>query len=158
MDEIQQLLVSTQVHTGFQVFDRSGRLPFSITSGLCRRSPADADLQPQVLFTARSALDVPYALAHGLLTLRELGPEKGQEVEVDVSRLTKNGGGDESIYVVLPSLVNRAKGIGKTAASRIYQCHVEAESELASLLDLGKIWDTARRHRAACGVACIRRI
>ena len=138
MDEIQQLRISTQVHSRLSVLDRSGRLPFSIAFGLCRRSPADADPRPLVLCTARSALDVPYALAHGLLTLHEHGPEEEQDFEVDVSRLTKTEGGDKSTYVVLPSPVNRAKGIGRIAASTTYQYHVKAESELASLIDPGK--------------------
>ncbi|KAF2722085.1 hypothetical protein K431DRAFT_267273 [Polychaeton citri CBS 116435] len=138
MDETQQLRISTQVHSRLSVLDRSGQLPFSIAFGLCRRSPADTDPRPLVLRTARSALDIPYALAHGLLTLHERGSEEGQDFEVDVSCLTKTEGGDKSTYVVLPSPINRAKGIGRIAASTTYQYHVEAKSKLASLLAPGK--------------------
>lgn len=80
MDEIRQLRISTQLHSRFPVLDRSGRLSFSIVVGLFRRSPADTDARPLVLCTARSALDVPYALAHGLLTLHEHGPEEEQKL------------------------------------------------------------------------------
>ncbi|KAK4981062.1 hypothetical protein LTR66_005021 [Elasticomyces elasticus] len=121
--------------TRYHLFDRSGRLPFSIVFGLCRRSPADTDPRPLILDTTRSALDVPYALAHKLLTLHEHSLEDKQGIEVDLNRLTKTEG-DEGRYAILPSPVNRKES--KFEAFTIYQYHVDANSELALMLEPGK--------------------
>ena len=98
----------TQIHSRYQVFDASGRLPFSIVFGLCRRSPADTDSRPLLLETAGSVLDVPYALAHGLLTFHEQDPDNGtQAVEVGLCRLGEVAANGEAGFLALPTLVNR---------------------------------------------------
>ncbi|MCJ1345992.1 hypothetical protein MMC31_004203 [Peltigera leucophlebia] len=65
--------------TRYRIFDASGQLPFSLVFGLCRRSPADTDPRPLLLEIAASVLDVPFALAHGLLTLHEQHPEDAKQ-------------------------------------------------------------------------------
>ena len=72
---MNELHIHTQTHSRYQVFDASGQLPFNIVFGLCRRSPGDTDLRPLLIEIAGSVLDVPFALAHGLLTLHEQDPE-----------------------------------------------------------------------------------
>ncbi|KAI1364827.1 hypothetical protein F5Y08DRAFT_339313 [Xylaria arbuscula] len=63
--------IQTIIHNRYLVFDASGQLPFSIVYGLCRRAKEDVDARSIVLRTADSALDVPYAIAQGLLSLKE---------------------------------------------------------------------------------------
>lgn len=130
-----KLRIHTQIHSRYQVFDASGQLPFSIVFGLCRRSPADTDPRPLILEIAGTVLDVPYALAHGLLTLREQHSEDTKQwVEVDLGRL--NGVAAKEVeYLPLPSPVNRTKH--RRDAFTVYQCHVDV-SKLVSILEPGK--------------------
>jgi hypothetical protein len=130
-----ELRIHTQINSRYQAFDASGQLLFSIVFGLCRRSPADTDPRPLLLDIAGSVLDVPYALAHGLLHLREQDSEAKQWVEVDLSRL-KNVATKEAECLSLPSPVNRTKHWRD--AFTVYQCHVDVNGELASILEPGK--------------------
>ena len=131
-----ELRIHTQIHSRYQVFDASGQLPFSIVFGLCRRSPADTDPRPLLLETAGSVLDLPYALAHGLLTLHEQDTEDAeQKVEVDLSRLNKVAA-KEAECLSLPSPVNRTEHWRD--AFTVCQCPIEVNSELASSLEPGK--------------------
>ncbi|CAF9934270.1 MAG: hypothetical protein HETSPECPRED_009166 [Heterodermia speciosa] len=131
-----QLRIHTQIHSRYQVFDASGQLPFSIAFGLCRRSPADTDPRPLLLETAGSVLDLPYALAHGLLTLHEQDPEDAkQKIEVDLSRLNKVAA-KEAECLSLPSPVNRTEHWRD--AFTVCQCPIAVNSELASSLEPGK--------------------
>ncbi|KAL8796258.1 MAG: hypothetical protein Q9195_001373 [Heterodermia aff. obscurata] len=133
---MNELRIHTQIHSRYQVLDASGQLPFSIVFGLCRRSPADTDPRPLLLETAGSVLDVPYALAHGLLTLHEQDPEDAkQSLEVDLRRLNKVAV-KEAECLSLPSPVNRTEHWRD--AFTVYQCHVEVNGELASSLEPGK--------------------
>ena len=68
---MNELRIHTNIHGRSQVFDASGRLPFSIVYGICRRSPAGTDPGAILFEIAGSVLDTPYALAHGLHTLHE---------------------------------------------------------------------------------------
>lgn len=133
MDELQ---IHTQIHSRYRVFDALGQLPFSIVFGLCRRSPADTDPRPLLLEVAGSVLDVPYALAHGLLTLHEQDPEDARQwVEVDLSRLNEVAAKDAEC-LSLPSPVNRTEHWRD--AFTVYQCHLDVNGELASILEPGK--------------------
>lgn len=133
---MSDLRIHTQIHSRYQVFDASGQLPFSIVFGLCRRSPADSDSRPLNLEIAGSALDVPYALAHGLLTLHEQDTEDAKQwVEVNLSRLNKLAT-KEAECLTLSSPVNRMEHWRN--AFTVYQCHIDVTGELASILKPGK--------------------
>jgi len=136
---MNDLRIHTQIHSRYQVLDASGQLPFSIVFGLCRRSPADTDPRSLLLEIAGSVLDVPYALAHGLLTLYQQDPEDPEDtkqwVEVDLSRLSKVAA-NEAECLALPSPVNRTEHWRD--AFMVYQCHVDVNGELASILEPGK--------------------
>lgn len=130
---MNDLRIHTQIHSRYQVFDASGLLPFSIVFGLCRRSPADTDPRPLLLEIAGSVLDVPYALANGLLTLHEGDPEDAKQwVGVDPSRLNKVAA-KEAGYLSLPSPVNSTEHWRD--AFTVYQCHIDVNGELASILE-----------------------
>lgn len=126
-----ELRIYTQINSRFPVFDISGHLQFSIVFGLCRRSSADTDLRPLLLETAGSILDVPYALAHGLLTLHE----HGSQGIIDVSRL-KNVAVKGVECLSLPSPVNRTERWRD--AITVYQCCFNVNDELTSLLKPGR--------------------
>ncbi|MCJ1463327.1 hypothetical protein MMC07_001934 [Pseudocyphellaria aurata] len=133
---MNELRIHTHINTRYQVFDASGQLPFTIVFGLCRRSLADTDSRPLLLESAGSVLDVPYALAHGLLTLHERDPEDAQKwVEVDLSRLTKVAA-KEAESLSLPSPVNRKEHWRNCFI--VYQCRVDANGEWVSILEPGK--------------------
>ncbi|MCJ1330055.1 hypothetical protein MMC10_006736 [Thelotrema lepadinum] len=132
---MNELRIHTAINSRYQVFDASGQLPFSIVFGLCRRSPADDDSRSILLETAGSVLDVPYALAHGLLTIHERNPaDATQWIEVDLSRLknvpTKEG------CLLLPSPVNRTEHWKESFT--IHLCHIDVKRELALILEPGK--------------------
>ena len=130
------LQIHTQIHSRYQVYDASGQLPFSIIFGLCRRSPADTDPRPLLLEIAGSVLDVPYALAHGLLTLHEHDPQDAEQwVEVDLRRLN-DVAAKEAGCLSLPSPVNRTEHWRD--AFTVYQCHIDVDGDLASILEPGK--------------------
>ena len=133
---LSQLPIHTQIHNRYQVYDASGQLPFSIVFGLCRRSSDDTDPRPLLLDVAGSVLDVPYALAHGLLTLHEKDPQDAKQwVEVDLSRLNKVATKEEDC-ISLPSPVNRTEHWRD--AFTVYHCHVDIDGDLASILEPGK--------------------
>ncbi|KAF2789759.1 hypothetical protein K505DRAFT_89779 [Melanomma pulvis-pyrius CBS 109.77] len=133
---MNELRIHTHIHSRYQVFDVSGKLQFSIVFSLCRRSPADTDPRSLLLQIAGSVLDVPYALAHGLLTLHKQNAQDAtQWVEEDLSRLDKVAAkGQETIS--LPSPVNRTEHWRD--AFTVYQCHIDVNGVLASVLEPGK--------------------
>lgn len=133
---MNELRIHTQIHSRYQVYDASGQLPFSIVFGLCRRSPADTDPRPLLLEIAGSVLDVPYALAHGLLTLHEQDPQDAKQwVEVDLGRLS-DVAAKEAECLFLPSPVNRTEHWRD--AFTVYKCRIDADGDLASILEPGK--------------------
>lgn len=133
---MNELRIQTQIHSRYRVFDASGQLPFSIVFGLCRRSPADTDPRPLLLEIAGSVLDVPYALAHGLLTLREQDPKDARQwIEVDLTRLNKVAA-KEAECISLPSPVNRTEHWRD--AFTVYQYHINVNGELGLILEPGK--------------------
>ena len=133
MDELR---IHTQIRSRYQIFDASGQLPFSIVFGLCRRSLADADPRPLLLDIAGSVLDVPYALAHGLLTLHEQGPPNAEQGDkVTLGRLS-NVAATKAEYLSLPSPVNRTAHWRD--AFTVYRYDVAHDGDLASILEPGK--------------------
>ncbi|KAI0884503.1 uncharacterized protein GGS22DRAFT_163679 [Annulohypoxylon maeteangense] len=133
---MEELCIHTAIHSRYQVFDASGQHPFSIVFGLCRRQPNDIDTRPIILHTANSFLDVPYAIAHGLLTLHEHHGEDGQEVRVDLVGRLRLSESEFGTYLTVPSPVDRA--VHWREAMAIYQYPIEPDSELASVLRPGR--------------------
>ena len=133
MDRIK---VHTHIHSRCRAFDITGKLPFNIVFGLCRRSSADTDRRPLVLETAGSALDVPYALAHGLLTLQE-GTSKTANgwTEVDTNSLDI-GESKTTDYISLTSPVDRSEPWRD--AFTVYKCPLDFSNALATVLEVGR--------------------
>ncbi|KAK7062282.1 hypothetical protein R3P38DRAFT_2758552 [Favolaschia claudopus] len=130
------LAIQTQIHSRYEVFDSSGRLPFSIVFGLCRRSSVDTDPRPLVLDIAGSALDVPFALANGLLMIHERDPSDIRRfIDVDLSRL-EDVPAHDAHYLSLPSPINRTRHWRESFVEYLFP--IEADSPLASILKPGK--------------------
>ena len=128
--------ILTELTSLHRVLDFSGRLSFAIVFGLCRRSKQDTDPRSLVLDVAGSILDVPYALAHGLLTIHERDPQdKRNWIDVDISRL-KHANKRESEYLCLASPANRTGNY--RASMTAYQYQLRADSELASIMEPGR--------------------
>lgn len=131
-----ELRIHTHIHSRYRVLDASGQLPFSIVFGLCRRSPTDIDPRPLLVDIAGSVFDVPSALAHGLLTLHEQGPDDAKKlIGVDLKKLSKIEAKDGEC-ISLPTPVNRTEHWRDTFT--VYQWHLDVNGELASVLELGK--------------------
>ncbi|KAF2208642.1 hypothetical protein CERZMDRAFT_48858, partial [Cercospora zeae-maydis SCOH1-5] len=128
--EMAVLKIHTTIRGQYQVFDSSGALPFGIVFGLCRHSATDTDHRALIINTAESALDVPYALANGLLTLRETGADDGLDTLVDKSRLAHpRSGGDSQITLTSP--VSRTEHWRKSFT--VFKYRVDPASELESV-------------------------
>ncbi|CAM1508682.1 Fc.00g055300.m01.CDS01 [Cosmosporella sp. VM-42] len=134
----QDLKIHTIINSRYRIFDRSGRLPFSIVFGLCRRSPEDTDPRPLILQTANSVLDIPYALSQGLLQLRMFDEKTKQDVQVHIEHLIQQLNNNGESYLALPSPVGRTGSWKKALVT--YQYHIDPSSELASLLEPGKTY------------------
>lgn len=137
---LKPLRVQTRIQSRYIVFDASGRLPFDIVFGLRRRY--DTDPRDIYFQTTKSFLDVPYALANGLLSLHELRTSAGspkERVEVDVSCLHEPIASDEPAlnYITLPSKSNKKEPRGQFGVTE-YRYRVNPESPLASLFEPGK--------------------
>ncbi|KAF2228668.1 hypothetical protein EV356DRAFT_497860 [Viridothelium virens] len=133
---MNELRIHTQIHSRYLIFDASGHLPFHIVFGFCRRSPTDTDPRPLLLKIAGSVLDVPYALAHGLLTLHERNPEDAEQwIDVDLGRLNEVAA-KEAGCLSLPSPVNRTEHWRD--AFTVYQYHLDVNGVLATILEPGK--------------------
>ena len=129
-----ELRIHTKIQSHYNVFDKSGQLPFHIVFGLCRRSSADIDPRSLLLDIEGSVLDVPYALTHGLLIVQEQDLAK-QWVEADLSQLNQ-AVTKEGEYLSLSSPVGRT--VRWRDAFTIYQSSVDVNSELASILESKK--------------------
>ena len=133
---MSELRAHTQLNSRYQVFDASGELPFSLVFGLCRRSPADTDPRPVLLDIASSILDVPYVLAHGLLTIHKYKPKCSEHlVGVDLTYL-KEITAVKGKYLSLPSPINRTK-LWRDAFT-VYHSPIDVKSPLTSVLEEGK--------------------
>ena len=131
---MRELRIHTKIQSHYRVFDASGRLPFNVVFGLCRRSSADIDPRPSLLDVGGSVLDVPYALTHGLLTLQEQDPAK-QWVEVDLSGLNQVVA-KEGHFLSLSSPVGRTEHWRD--AFTIYCSSVDSYSDFVSILQSKK--------------------
>lgn len=132
---MSELRIRTFIRSRYQVFDASGQLPFSVVFGLCR-SQADTDPRAIQIDTTGSVLDVPYALAHGLLTLHQQDPGKTtQWVEVDLSGLDGSAA-EHSDYISLPSRVNSTESWRN--ALTIHQGYITMNGGLDSILKPGE--------------------
>lgn len=135
------LKIHTTIRSRYQVFDASGRLPFSIAFGLCRHSSADVDPRPLTLSTKQSVFDVPYALANELLELHE-DTNTGDEVLAELGDLeTDTTGAGQCI--TLPSPVGRSDNWRKAFTTVLYD--VQPSSALASRLQTGKTYTIQMR-------------
>lgn len=132
---MKNLKIHIAINSRYRVFDRSGKLPFSILFGLSRRSSEDTNPLPLVINTKETILDIPYALSNNLLSLRVQKEDSKLEIEVDVGQLSLVNI-EEKSSVTLPSPV------GYSLASKnplvIHEYHLDPDSELASLLESGK--------------------
>ncbi|KAM0227319.1 hypothetical protein ACHAP5_012202 [Fusarium lateritium] len=131
---MEKLNIWMIINVRYQVFDQSGKLPFSIVFGLCRRSSDDTDTRPLRLSTRQTILDVPYALSDNLLQLRKYNARTKTDIQVDVGQLDLSN--SEESYLTLPSPVGRT-GDWRNCVSE-YHYLVNPESELASLLEPGE--------------------
>jgi hypothetical protein len=126
--------IHAQISREHLVFDKSGRLPFSIIFGLFRHSKEDVDPRQLAIDVRRSMLDVPYALSAGLLTL--WNDTDNVPVNLEPFNDGQEFGDDAPIQLILPSPV------GRSATPRrpftIYHYLVRPESDLGSLLQPGK--------------------
>ncbi|KAF4472381.1 hypothetical protein FALBO_720 [Fusarium albosuccineum] len=141
--DVKPSSISTPNAWALKVFDSSGKLPFSIVFGLCRRSSQDADHRPLHIDTADSILDVPFAISNKLLTLLVYDAEKRTDIEVDVGQLGQTDSQEQS-YLILPSPIGRTENWKKCIS--IYQYNIDHKSQLASLLKPGRKYTI--RHRA----------
>jgi hypothetical protein len=124
------------INSRYPVFDRSGNAAFSVVFGL-RRADGHKNPEPLVLDTRDSILDVPYALANGLLTLHEYDEKTNRSTPVEVNQLARATSQQED-YVTLPSSVNRASG---RRGWTVYEHVVEPASDLGLLFEVGKQYE-----------------
>lgn len=135
-----ELKIKTVINRLHPVFDRSGRLPFSIVFGICRLSSdasPDEDPRPMLLPLKGSILDVPHALSKGLLTLWVHHGQEDRQWEVDVSQLDLSTGNEEA-YLTLPSPVGR-EGTWKSNLA-VYRYPVDPDSDFGRLFEEGKTY------------------
>lgn len=148
-NNMEPVRVQTQLKSRYSIFDASGRLPFYIVFGLRRRSDSDArDVSFQI---TNSFLDVPYALANGLLSLHELrssDTSPNEHIEVDLSRLRDAIADDERApkYITLPSKSNKTEKRGQMGVSE-YRYRVDPKSLLASIFESGKKYSIGLANR-----------
>ncbi|CAG7561226.1 unnamed protein product [Fusarium equiseti] len=123
-----ELQVYINLTSRYRVFDKSGKLPYSVAFGLCRRSSNDKDSRYLRLSAKNSILDVPYALCQGLLSLRE------NDIEVDIGQLKSTDGNEP--YLTIPCPVVRT-GNWRNNLS-IYYYYIPPDSDLGRVFKSGK--------------------
>jgi hypothetical protein len=132
MDELK---IHVLMQARDRVFDASGKLPFTIDFGLCRRTPDDTDPRSLLIDIAGSALDVPYALANKLLVSQ--GIKTPQLDKKQLKRMDPNTSMSEGErYITLPSPVGRTKHYKDSFIMLEYR--VDKDSEVASLFRTSK--------------------
>lgn len=138
------LSIRTAVEVEYNVFDKSGTLPFTVLIGLCRTSSDDLDPRPVIVDTRKTLLDVPYALAHGLLQLEARPDADAEEDRAETLRALAaesdpdRAGVVEASCVTLPSPVGREEGWSWRRNMTVHRYRVEKDSPLASMLQVRK--------------------
>ncbi|CAG1978314.1 unnamed protein product [Fusarium graminearum] len=123
--------IHTVIHSDYLVFDKSGKLPFSISFGLCRPLNGDTDSRNVGLKTTRSILDIPYALSNGLLLLQE------DDTDVDVGQLKPTDPDSlDRLFLSLSSPVGKYDNVKEDWS--VYHYPILPDSDLAVLLKPGK--------------------
>lgn len=136
-----ELPIYINITSRYRVFDKSGKLPYSVAFGLCRRSSDDKDPRALRLTAKNSILDVPYALSHQLLSLRE------NDIEIDTGNLRSTDGNEP--HLMLPSPVGRAGSWRNHLA--IYYYHISPDSDLGRLFKPGKKYHIHNKTRYDLG-------
>jgi hypothetical protein len=136
-----ELQISTTLGQRHAVFDQSGELPFTVLFGLMRRSKDDLDPRPLTLDTRKSALDVPYAIAHGLLCLvNEDGGVMEAQPSTDIPNALRELADLDSDnmepFITLSSPVNRPHRLRNEVVTR-FEYLIEKDSALGSMLRPG---------------------
>jgi len=140
---MEPLRVNTQLKSRYGVFDASGKLPLDLVFGLRRKT--DSDPRDIAFQTTQSFLDVPYALAKGILRVHELrrsdsSPEEHFDVDLSALRDAIADADKEPAapeHIVLPSRSNRTEKRGQMGATE-YRYRIEPGSPLASCFEVGK--------------------
>jgi len=130
-----ELKVHVLIQARYRIFDASGKHPFTIDIGLCRRSPDDTDPRSLIIDISGSALDVPYALANELLIshgINTLQRDRERLEHMNLCSAVEEG----NRYITLPSPVGRTKHYKDSFT--IFEYPVDKGSELASLFLPGK--------------------
>ncbi|KAI1354344.1 hypothetical protein F5Y01DRAFT_302670 [Xylaria sp. FL0043] len=135
---MESLRIHTAIHSRYRVLDATGQLPFSIVFGLCSRSSNDTEPRNIILHTKNSALDVPYAISNGLLTLHEEDEAHGQRRDVEFSGQLGASESRHGTYLTLSSPISRRKHWREDMT--IFQYPIDPKSELGSMLQLGKTY------------------
>ncbi|KAI0974992.1 hypothetical protein F4678DRAFT_421571 [Xylaria arbuscula] len=135
---MEDLRIHTVIHNKYHVLDATGQLPFSIVFGLCRRSSNDIDPRNVILQTANSALDVPYAILNGLLTLHEVGEAGEHDTRIELASQCGASKGEHQTYLTLTSPISRTKHWRNDMT--IFQYHIDPKSQLGSTLRPGKTY------------------
>jgi hypothetical protein len=136
-----ELDISTVIGQRYAVFDQSGELPFTVLFGLTRRSEDDLDPRPLTLDTRKSALDVPYGLAHGLLELvNQDGDVHNAQPDTDIPQALRElahlDNDHMQPFMTLPSPVNRPHGLRSDYVTR-FEYLIKKDSALGSMLKPG---------------------
>ncbi|KAF1818581.1 uncharacterized protein K489DRAFT_384771 [Dissoconium aciculare CBS 342.82] len=135
------LRIRTTIAQRHDVFDRTGELPFIVLFGLTRHSEDDLDPRPLTIDTRKSALDVPYAIAHGLLWLFNIDGgfiDAPRETHIPQAlRELPNLDNDKmKPFMTLPTPVDRPQGLRTDIVTR-FEYLIEKDSALGSMLRPG---------------------
>ncbi|THZ78125.1 hypothetical protein D6C85_01247 [Aureobasidium pullulans] len=128
------LMIHTLIQSRYSIFDACGELPFSIIFGLCRNSSDDIDPRALVVDISGSVLDVPYALANELLKSHGISTLRSDKQGLKDANISTSPSATR--FVTLPSPMGRTKHYKECFT--IFEYRIDADSELASLLQPGK--------------------
>ncbi|THX75128.1 hypothetical protein D6D05_06647 [Aureobasidium pullulans] len=128
------LMIHTLIQSRYSIFDACGELPVSIIFGLCRNSSDDIDPRALVVDISGSVLDVPYALANELLKSHGISTLRSDKQGLKDANISTSPSATR--FVTLPSPMGRTKHYKECFT--IFEYRIDADSELASLLQPGK--------------------
>lgn len=134
MSQPADLRIHIRLHSQYRALDLSGGLPNHIIFGFCRRWKEDLDPRTIILDTSGSILDVPYAIANGLLEI------EGAAETQDAVRAFSAEPGPRRYFAIPP--VKRVKCRGnRNEDFEVFSYEVEVGNEMAGLLKLGTKYD-----------------